>query len=96
MNSDFLRELGLLLFAARLKRLNDRTMNDVSKIYKEKQFAFQTHWVPIAHFLNEESFLTIISGGKGLVLLKPGSLDRTSIYVRVTDLEKEQGGVRRQ
>jgi DNA-binding MarR family transcriptional regulator/GNAT superfamily N-acetyltransferase len=60
---DYIRELGSLALASRLKRLSDMLVQGVTKIYKEAGLEFETRWFPVTHYLSVHgpSPLTTIS-----------------------------------
>ncbi|UCC45503.1 MAG: MarR family transcriptional regulator [Candidatus Zixiibacteriota bacterium] len=66
-----MKELGPLAFASRLKRLSNRLMNDVSRIYEENRFEFQPRWFLIAYLLKDESPMSITAIAKRLGLTHP-------------------------
>jgi DNA-binding MarR family transcriptional regulator len=56
---DLLKDLGTLAFASRLRRLSDRLMRDVAKLYKDHETEFQPRWFPVAYLLKNVSSLSI-------------------------------------
>ena len=44
---DIIAELGELAFASRLKRLSDRLMRDVSRIYQQMDVDFEARWFSV-------------------------------------------------
>ncbi len=53
--SDALQALGELGFASRLKRLSDRLMRDVSKVYAELDVNFEARWFAVLYTLAKDS-----------------------------------------
>lgn len=52
---DLIRQLGPLAYASRLKRLSERLMHDVSKIYRMHDADFEARWFPVAYLLLHKS-----------------------------------------
>lgn len=50
---DILRDLGPLALGSRLRRLSDRIMSDVSKIYAAEKAEFEPRWFPLFSFVAE-------------------------------------------
>ena len=56
---DLFRELGPLAFASRLRRLSERIMNDINKVFRDNKYDFQARWSPILYLLKDESPLSV-------------------------------------
>lgn len=56
---DLFRELGPLAFASRLRRLSDRIMTDINRVFRDEHYDFQARWSPLVYLLKEESPLSI-------------------------------------
>lgn len=48
---DIIKELGEIALGSRLKRLSDRFMQDVSKIYKSQKISFEPRWFALTNYL---------------------------------------------
>ncbi|MFA8342495.1 MAG: GNAT family N-acetyltransferase [Rhodothermaceae bacterium] len=55
----FYKQTGALIFGTRLKRLSDRFLQDVSKLYKSLNLTFEPGWFPVFYLLNEKGTLTM-------------------------------------
>ena len=70
-SKDLIRELEELAFATRLKRLSDRLMNDVGRIYQENKIDFEPRWFTMLYLLNQERVLSISDISEALKLSHP-------------------------
>jgi DNA-binding MarR family transcriptional regulator len=68
---DLISQLGELALASRLKRLSDRLMRDVSKVYKEQSLDFEARLFPVLFYLRAEGPSNITTIAKGLNLTHP-------------------------
>lgn len=50
---DFYRHVGELIFGTRLKRLSEKFLFDVGKVYKSLDINFEPSWFPIFYLLNK-------------------------------------------
>ncbi len=50
---DFYRHVGVLIFGTRLKRLSEKFLFDVGKVYKSLDIDFEPSWFPIFYLLNK-------------------------------------------
>ena len=50
---DFIQQLGALAFGSRLRRLSDRLMKDVARIYREYPVDFEPRWFPVLYLLKD-------------------------------------------
>ena len=55
----FYRQTGELIFGTRLKRLSDRFLMDVARIYKTLDIPFVIGWFPLFYLLNEQGTLSV-------------------------------------
>ena len=46
------KKTGVLLFGTRLKRLSDKFLSDLSKIYKDEDIRFEAGWFPVFYLLD--------------------------------------------
>lgn len=68
---DMLSDLRELAFATRLKRLSERLMRDVSRVYKELAVDFEPRWFSIVYTLSENNSMTVTSLARSLRLTHP-------------------------
>ena len=61
---DTINELAELAFASRLKRLSERLMKDVSRLYQKLNVDFEARWFPVLFTLNLKSTMTVTSLGR--------------------------------
>lgn len=52
-------DAGLLIIGTRLKRLSDRFLNEVSRIYKSQDIRFEPAWFPIFFLLDKKGALSL-------------------------------------
>ncbi len=55
----FYRRVGELILGTRLKRISDKFLMDVAKIYKKLKIPFEVSWFPIFYLLNEKGKLSV-------------------------------------
>ena len=68
---DLISQLGELALASRLKRLSDRLMREVSRVYKEQALDFEARLFPVLFYLRSEGPSNITTIAKGLNLTHP-------------------------
>lgn len=56
---DFLRELGVLAFTTRLKRISDKMLQDGKKLYKKLDYEIEPNWYVIFKILQKYGSLSI-------------------------------------
>jgi len=56
---DLILALGELAFASRLRRLSDRLMRDVARVYAAAEADFEPRWFPLLYLLRDRSPLAI-------------------------------------
>lgn len=79
----FYRETGELIFGSRLKRISDRFLMDVSKMYKSLDIPFEVSWFPLFYLLNERGKLSVTEIAKEL------EITHSAVSQLVTTLEKK-------
>lgn len=84
-HKDALLALGELGFASRLRRLSERLMRDVSKIYDELDVDFEARWFPLLYTLAEDSSQSMT----GLA----DSLGLTHVAINHTAAEMSKAGL---
>jgi DNA-binding MarR family transcriptional regulator len=81
---DFIQQLGEIALASRLRRLSDRLMNDVSRIYLEEGLPFEARWFPVFFLLGQGSSLTTREISRTLRLTHP-------VVLRIATAMTKQG-----
>ena len=81
---EFYRRTGELIFGTRLKRISDKFLMDVSKIYKSLKIPFETSWFPLFYLLNERGELSVTEIAREL------KITHSAISQMVTILEKKK------
>ncbi|MTI31494.1 MarR family winged helix-turn-helix transcriptional regulator [Xanthovirga aplysinae] len=78
------RQLGELLFGTRLKRLSDKFLTDVSKIYQSQGIKFEPSWFPIFFLLDKKQKSTLKTLAEEL------EVSHSAISQMVNTLEKKE------
>lgn len=52
-------EAGLLILGTRLKRISDRFLNEVSKVYMKQHICFETAWFPVLFLLDKRGSMSL-------------------------------------
>jgi DNA-binding MarR family transcriptional regulator len=65
---DVLKQLGELAFASRLKRLSERLMNGVTRLYREHDVEFEARWFPLLYTLSRCSSMSVTGLARSLGL----------------------------
>jgi DNA-binding MarR family transcriptional regulator len=52
-------DAGLLILGTRLKRISDRFLNEVSKIYTKQNISFETVWFPVLFLLDKRESMSL-------------------------------------
>ena len=68
---DFIADLGELALATRLKRLSERLMKDVSRVYRDLGIDFKANWFSILYALGQESPMSVTELARALGLSHP-------------------------
>lgn len=68
---DLIRQLGPLAFASRLKRISERLMKDVSRLYQEQDVDFQARWFPVLYLLGQKASMSITEIAHALQMTHP-------------------------
>jgi DNA-binding MarR family transcriptional regulator/predicted N-acetyltransferase YhbS len=69
--SDIIKQLGALAFASRLRRLSERLMQDVARVYGEQDVEFEPRWFPLAFLLRRHSLMAVTEIAEALGLTHP-------------------------
>lgn len=68
---DVIKQLGELALATRLKRLSDRLLHDVSRIYDEQGFDFDPRWFALLNLIRRENSITVVDASEVLRISHP-------------------------
>lgn len=68
---DVIKQLGELALATRLKRLSDRLIQDVSKIYHERGFDFDPRWFALMQVLKQRESISVMDAAAVLKITHP-------------------------
>lgn len=71
MTKDVIQQLGALAFASRLRRLSERLMQDVSRVYQELDVEFEPRWFPVTFLLGQNSPQSVTEVAEALGLTHP-------------------------
>jgi len=91
MYMDYIKELGPLAIASRLRRLSDQLMLDVLNIYKEAGIDFETRWFPVTHYLSVQGPTPLTKIARALKQSHPSivqiarSMEKHGMVVRLRD-----------
>lgn len=79
----FYKDAGELIFGTRLKRISDRFLIDVSRIYKKLGIPFEVSWFPLFYLLHYKNCLSVTEIAKEL------QITHSAVSQLVTNLEKK-------
>lgn len=79
----FYRDAGDLIFGTRLKRLSDRFLNEITRMYRTLDIPFETSWFPLFYLLNEQECLSVTEIAKEL------KITHSAVSQLVTIIEKK-------
>ena len=68
---DIYHEAGMLILSSRLRRLSERILSEVSRIYRELEIPFEPAWFPLFFLLERESPLAITELARRLRVSQP-------------------------
>ena len=69
--NDKIKELGEIALGSRLKRLSDRFMDDVARIYRMHQSEFEPRWFTLTHLLYNSGRMSVLDIAGALKLTHP-------------------------
>jgi ribosomal protein S18 acetylase RimI-like enzyme/DNA-binding transcriptional ArsR family regulator len=69
--TDFISDLGELAFGTRLRRLSERLMRDISRVYADLDIDFEARWFPVICLLTRQLPLSVTDIAKALGLSHP-------------------------
>lgn len=81
---NFYRKAGELIFGTRLKRISDKFLMDVAKVYKSLDINFEISWFPLFYLLKERGELSVTEIANEL------EITHSAISQLVTVLEKKK------
>jgi GNAT superfamily N-acetyltransferase/DNA-binding MarR family transcriptional regulator len=91
MRHDLILQLGELALASRFRRLSDRLMRDVSRVYRERSLDFEARWFPLLYLLGQRSPLPVGAVARELCITHPavhqiaGAMTRKGLLVSTKD-----------
>ena len=88
---DIIQKLGPLAFASRLKRISERLMRDVSKIYDELEVEFQARWFPVIYLLGQKSPMSVTEIARELGMTHPAINQISNGMTRAGLLKSSKG-----
>jgi len=81
---DFYRHVGELIFGTRLKRISEKFLFDVGKVYKSLDIDFEPSWFPIFYLLNKNREMSAAGMAEEL------AITHQAVSQLVTILEKKK------
>jgi DNA-binding MarR family transcriptional regulator/N-acetylglutamate synthase-like GNAT family acetyltransferase len=96
LTADVIKQLGALAFASRLKRLSERLMQDVSRVYREQDVEFEARWFPVGFLLMQQSPMSVTAIADALGLTHPavsqiaGYMEKRGLLVSEKDESDER------
>jgi DNA-binding MarR family transcriptional regulator/GNAT superfamily N-acetyltransferase len=69
--NDKIKELGEIALGSRLKRLSDRFMDDVARIYRMRQSEFEPRWFTLTYLLYNSGRMSVLDIAGALKLTHP-------------------------
>jgi DNA-binding MarR family transcriptional regulator len=75
----FYEETGILILGTRLKRLSEKFLSEVAKIYEELKIDFEPAWFPIIFLLYRRGPLSITKISEELKVSQPGASQLVSL-----------------
>lgn len=88
---DFIKELGYLAIASRMKRLTDRFMRGGSKVYKSLNMEFEPRWFTVFYFIyTQDSSLSISNIAHSLRISHPAVIQTTQMLIKKGLIESFQ------
>ena len=89
MEDDFLRKLGYLALATRLKRVSDRMIHSGRAMYKELGIDIEPNWYMIFRLLDQEKMLTVTEIAQRLYFSHPSVIGIVNKMIRNGYLESQ-------
>ncbi len=79
----FYKDAGELILGTRLKRISDRFLIDVSRIYKKLGIPFEVSWFPLFYLLHSKKYLSVTEIAKEL------QITHSAVSQLVSNLQKK-------
>lgn len=67
------REPGELIIGSRLRRISERILYDIGRIYKDREITFEAAWFPVFYLLDRQGPMTVGEIAKALEISQPGA-----------------------
>ncbi|GAA4827788.1 MarR family winged helix-turn-helix transcriptional regulator [Algivirga pacifica] len=80
---NFYQDLGALIFGSRLRRLSERFLAEVNKIYQEEGVPFDASWFPVFYLLDQKNHISLIEISDKL------EVSHSAISQLISNLEKK-------
>ena len=77
-------DAGLLILGTRMKRISDRFLSEVSKIYKERKIGFEPVWFPVFYLLDMKGPMSLTEIANEL------EVSHSAISQMIAQLEKKK------
>lgn len=78
----FYEDTGILILGTRLKRLSERFLSEVGKIYDNLDIEFEAAWFPIIFLIHKKEVLSITEISKQLFFSQPAASQLVSLLGR--------------
>ncbi len=78
MAQDFLRSLGMIGFATRLKRLSDAMMHDGKRLYNEMDFDIEPNWYVVFELLKTKGAMSVTEIAENIQMAHPSVINMTN------------------
>lgn len=91
-NDDFINKLGALAIASRLKNLNERLFQGVSRYYKEYDFDFEPRWFPIIYYLKLKKTSPVTQIAKAINQTHPAVIQVLNVLEKRNLIIRTQSG----
>lgn len=69
--TDYLAELGRIVLGSRVRRLSDRWMGDVARVYRREKASFNPTWFPLFRLIGDRGEVTVVAASRMLGLTHP-------------------------
>ncbi|MBN2656507.1 MAG: winged helix-turn-helix transcriptional regulator [Spirochaetales bacterium] len=78
----FYEETGILILGTRLKRLSERFLSEVGKMYEKLDIGFEPAWFPLFFLLHKKGSLSVTEIADELNVSQPGASQIVSLLCR--------------
>jgi len=78
----FYEETGILILGTRFRRLSERFLSEISKIYKKLNIDFEPSWFPVFFLLYRRNEISITEISEELSVSQPAVSQLVSILIR--------------